>query len=160
MPLVRPVHLPCLLCTSHAPVIRLLVLLLRLDVQEFYKAGGKLPDRVWNDILAAVAEVEAAYGAKFADPHNPLLFSVRSGAAVSMPVRPAIFLTASLHPACLPLARSAGWQSLPCLPGPQTYLPSCLAYLAVLPSFLVCAALILFLTLAVSSFMRRLLGRE
>ncbi|KAI3430449.1 hypothetical protein D9Q98_005044 [Chlorella vulgaris] len=53
--------------------------------QEFYKAGGKLPDRVWNDILAAVAEVEAAYGAKFADPQNPLLFSVRSGAAVSMP---------------------------------------------------------------------------
>lgn len=27
-----------------------------------------------------------AYGAKFADPADPLLFSVRSGAAVSMPV--------------------------------------------------------------------------
>ncbi|EFN51244.1 hypothetical protein CHLNCDRAFT_141269 [Chlorella variabilis] len=53
--------------------------------QEFYKAGGKLPDGVWEDILAAVREVEAAYGAKFADPQDPLLFSVRSGAAVSMP---------------------------------------------------------------------------
>jgi hypothetical protein len=37
--------------------------------------------------MAAVHEVEAAYGAKFADPADPLLFSVRSGAAVSMPVR-------------------------------------------------------------------------
>lgn len=49
-------------------------------------AGGKLPEGVWEDILAAVKEVEAAYGAKFADPADPLLFSVRSGAAVSMPV--------------------------------------------------------------------------
>ncbi|PSC73116.1 pyruvate phosphate dikinase [Micractinium conductrix] len=53
--------------------------------QEFYKAGGKLPNGVWDDILSAVKEVEQAYGAKFADPADPLLFSVRSGAAVSMP---------------------------------------------------------------------------
>ncbi len=55
-------------------------------LQDFYKAGGRLPDGVWEEILLAVAEVEAAYGAKFADPADPLLFSVRSGAAVSMPV--------------------------------------------------------------------------
>lgn len=53
--------------------------------QDFYKAGGRLPNGVWEEILAAVAEVEAAYGGKFADPADPLLFSVRSGAAVSMP---------------------------------------------------------------------------
>ncbi|KAI7845814.1 hypothetical protein COHA_000725 [Chlorella ohadii] len=53
--------------------------------QAFYEAGGKLPAGVWEDVLAAVKEVEEAYGAKFADPADPLLFSVRSGAAVSMP---------------------------------------------------------------------------
>jgi len=53
--------------------------------QDFYKAGGRLPNGCWEDIEAAVKEVEQAYGAKFADPADPLLFSVRSGAAVSMP---------------------------------------------------------------------------
>ena len=62
---------------------------------------------MWEDILAAVREVEAAYGAKFADPQDPLLFSVRSGAAVSMPVSGAAacrtrFLSA---PAAAPHAR-------------------------------------------------------
>ena len=36
-----------------------------------------------------------AYGAKFADPADPLLFSVRSGAAVSMPVSALFGLLAS-----------------------------------------------------------------
>lgn len=73
-------------------------------LQDFYKAGGRLPDGVWEEILAAVAEVEAAYGAKFADPADPLLFSVRSGAAVSMPVSvgPGGSGSARRAPACTP----------------------------------------------------------
>jgi pyruvate,orthophosphate dikinase len=54
-------------------------------LQEFYEVGGKLSDGVWEEVLRAVREVEAAFGAKFADPQDPLLLSVRSGAAVSMP---------------------------------------------------------------------------
>jgi hypothetical protein len=54
-------------------------------VQEFEAAGGKLPPGLWEEILGGLKEVEEAYGAKFADPVDPLLVSVRSGAAVSMP---------------------------------------------------------------------------
>ena len=35
--------------------------------------------------MAALAGIEAKMGKKFGDPANPLLFSVRSGARVSMP---------------------------------------------------------------------------
>ena len=38
-----------------------------------------------DQVKAAVAGVEAIMGKKFADPENPLLFSVRSGARISMP---------------------------------------------------------------------------
>jgi len=53
--------------------------------EQFQLAGGKLPDGVWEDVLASLAEVEASYGCKFGDPNDPLLLSVRSGAALSMP---------------------------------------------------------------------------
>jgi pyruvate,orthophosphate dikinase len=53
--------------------------------EQFQIAGGKLPDGAWEDILASLAEVEAAHGCKFGDPNDPLLLSVRSGAAISMP---------------------------------------------------------------------------
>eukprot|EP00192_Tetraselmis_astigmatica_P024624 CAMPEP_0117687198 /NCGR_PEP_ID=MMETSP0804-20121206/22984_1 /TAXON_ID=1074897 /ORGANISM="Tetraselmis astigmatica, Strain CCMP880" /LENGTH=873 /DNA_ID=CAMNT_0005499199 /DNA_START=292 /DNA_END=2913 /DNA_ORIENTATION=- len=53
--------------------------------QAFYREGKKLPSNVWNEVLANIEEVEEAYGAKFGDAANPLLFSVRSGAALSMP---------------------------------------------------------------------------
>ena len=53
---------------------------------DFVAAGGRLPEGMWErEIAGALAEVEAAWGARFADPADPLLFSVRSGAAVSMP---------------------------------------------------------------------------
>ncbi|MBZ0115744.1 MAG: pyruvate, phosphate dikinase [Sandaracinaceae bacterium] len=51
-------------------------------------AGGavtKVPDWLWPEIDEALAEVEAQMGAKLGDPQAPLLVSVRSGAAVSMP---------------------------------------------------------------------------
>ncbi len=51
----------------------------------FYDNGKKLPDGVAPAIHAAIRRMEDLYGAKFGDPANPLLVSVRSGAALSMP---------------------------------------------------------------------------
>ncbi len=51
----------------------------------FYDAGGKLPDAVRAETLAALAGVEAITGKRFGDSDDPLLVSVRSGARVSMP---------------------------------------------------------------------------
>ncbi|MFO0681470.1 MAG: pyruvate, phosphate dikinase [Sandaracinus sp.] len=44
-----------------------------------------LPSWLWPEIDEALAAVEKAMGAKLGDPEAPLLVSVRSGAAVSMP---------------------------------------------------------------------------
>jgi pyruvate,orthophosphate dikinase len=52
---------------------------------QFYEHGHKLPPELQKDIRAAMAAVEKDVGAKFGDPQNPLLVSVRSGARVSMP---------------------------------------------------------------------------
>ena len=52
---------------------------------DFFAAGERLPDGLWQDVLAAVAEVERETGKGFGDPANPLLVSVRSGAKFSMP---------------------------------------------------------------------------
>jgi pyruvate,orthophosphate dikinase len=51
----------------------------------FYKNGGKYPDGMEAEVDAALSKVEEAMGAKFGDPADPLLLSVRSGARVSMP---------------------------------------------------------------------------
>ena len=51
----------------------------------FYDAGGKLPDAVKAETLAALAAVEAITGKGFGNAADPLLVSVRSGARVSMP---------------------------------------------------------------------------
>jgi pyruvate,orthophosphate dikinase len=51
----------------------------------FYDAGGKLPDPVKAETLAALAAVEAITGKGFGNAADPLLVSVRSGARVSMP---------------------------------------------------------------------------
>ncbi len=51
----------------------------------FYDAGGKLPDDVKAQTLAALAHVESIAGKTFGDAGDPLLVSVRSGARVSMP---------------------------------------------------------------------------
>ncbi len=47
--------------------------------------GGMLPSWLWPEVEAALTEVEKLMNAKFGDPARPLLVSVRSGAAVSMP---------------------------------------------------------------------------
>jgi pyruvate, orthophosphate dikinase len=52
---------------------------------DYFAAGETLPEGLWDDVLEAVKEVEAASGKGFGDPSNPLLVSVRSGAKFSMP---------------------------------------------------------------------------
>src|SRR4051812_41788144 len=52
---------------------------------EFYAGGKKLPKSLGDDIRASIAKMEKIVGAKFGDPKNPLLVSVRSGARASMP---------------------------------------------------------------------------
>jgi pyruvate, orthophosphate dikinase len=52
---------------------------------DYFAAGEKLPDGLWEDVLEAVRQVERDTGKGFGDPANPLLVSVRSGAKFSMP---------------------------------------------------------------------------
>src|SRR5262245_3333464 len=52
---------------------------------EFYAGGKKLPKALDGDVRASIARMEKVVGAKFGDPNNPLLVSVRSGARASMP---------------------------------------------------------------------------
>ncbi len=50
-----------------------------------FQATGKFPEGMWEQELAALADVEKKTGKKFGDPNNPLLVSCRSGAKFSMP---------------------------------------------------------------------------
>jgi hypothetical protein len=45
-------------------------------------AGAQLPEQVWQEVLKGLERVEGMMGAKLGDKTNPLLLSVRSGAAV------------------------------------------------------------------------------
>jgi pyruvate,orthophosphate dikinase len=51
----------------------------------YYANKQSYPNELKTQVKDAVAAVEKAMGMKFGDPANPLLFSVRSGARVSMP---------------------------------------------------------------------------
>ena len=51
----------------------------------YYKHGQKLPPGLMDDVRRNIAVLEKETGKKFGDRHNPLLVSVRSGAAASMP---------------------------------------------------------------------------
>ncbi len=51
----------------------------------FYKSGKKLPAKTDKEINTALKQLEKATGKTFGMGNNPLLVSVRSGAAVSMP---------------------------------------------------------------------------
>lgn len=51
----------------------------------YLAAGNKFPEGMWEEMLAALKEIEKATGKKFGDPENPLLVSCRSGAKMSMP---------------------------------------------------------------------------
>ena len=52
---------------------------------EYYQSGGKLPKGLQGSIRLNMSRLEKETGKKFGDDDNPLLVSVRSGAAVSMP---------------------------------------------------------------------------
>ena len=51
----------------------------------FYKGGMKLPAGLKEQVIENLKKTEKVMGVKFGDAANPLLFSVRSGARVSMP---------------------------------------------------------------------------
>ena len=49
------------------------------------KWKSKIPAEIWDDVLSSVGFIEDAMDSQFGSPSNPLLLSVRSGAAISMP---------------------------------------------------------------------------
>jgi pyruvate,orthophosphate dikinase len=51
----------------------------------YYDNSKQFPEGMWDQVLAALKDVEQKTGKKFGDPSNPLLVSVRSGAKFSMP---------------------------------------------------------------------------
>ncbi|CAN5614373.1 pyruvate, phosphate dikinase [soil metagenome] len=52
---------------------------------DYFAAGETLPEGLWDDVLAAIAQVERETGKGFGEAANPLLVSVRSGSKFSMP---------------------------------------------------------------------------
>jgi pyruvate,orthophosphate dikinase len=80
------------------------------DACRAYMANGKkLPDGLESEIDAHLKTLEERTGKRFGDPEDPLLVSVRSGAAVSMPGMMDTILNLGLNDeAVRGLARSTG----------------------------------------------------
>lgn len=77
--------------------------------REFQQAGGRLEDQVVADLTRGVNALEELTGRRFGAARRPLLVSVRSGAAVSMPGMLQTILNVGLSEATLPgLLRSTG----------------------------------------------------
>jgi len=53
--------------------------------REYYKSGGKWPSGLEKEVDKNLAKLEKAMDARLGNPDKPLLVSVRSGAAASMP---------------------------------------------------------------------------
>ena len=53
--------------------------------EDFYKAGEKISEPVMKEVLEHMKNLEKKMEADFGGLENPLLVSVRSGAAISMP---------------------------------------------------------------------------
>ncbi|MFZ0061120.1 MAG: pyruvate, phosphate dikinase [Pyrinomonadaceae bacterium] len=51
----------------------------------FFANGKKFPDGLWDQVTEGLSAIEKKVGKRFGDANNPLLVSVRSGAAFSMP---------------------------------------------------------------------------
>lgn len=51
----------------------------------FFANGKQFPEGLWHQVTEGLSEIEKKVGKRFGDPKNPLLVSVRSGAAFSMP---------------------------------------------------------------------------
>ncbi|CAK9194201.1 unnamed protein product [Sphagnum troendelagicum] len=52
---------------------------------EYNQNGNKLPEGLWEEVMEAFRTLEEDMGASLGNPSKPLLVSVRSGAAISMP---------------------------------------------------------------------------
>ena len=52
---------------------------------DYYECGRQIPQAIIDELPNYIKELEATTGKGFGNPSNPLLVSVRSGAAVSMP---------------------------------------------------------------------------
>src|SRR3954468_6492016 len=55
------------------------------DACRYFLETGSPPDGLWDEVDAGLTTIETALGRKIGDPTNPLLVSVRSGSAISMP---------------------------------------------------------------------------
>jgi pyruvate,orthophosphate dikinase len=64
----------------------------------YYAAGKELPPGLWDDVVAHMKQLEEQTGKGFGDAENPLLVSVRSGAAFSMPGMMDTVLNLGLNP--------------------------------------------------------------
>ncbi|WP_309119176.1 pyruvate, phosphate dikinase [Paenibacillus sp.] len=53
--------------------------------RSFYEGGMRMPDGLFDEIVAALAHLEERKGMKFGHAERPLLVSVRSGSVTSMP---------------------------------------------------------------------------
>ncbi|WP_129673842.1 pyruvate, phosphate dikinase [Candidatus Chloroploca sp. Khr17] len=51
----------------------------------YYDVGQQFPEGLWDQVIAAMKDLEVQTGKTFGDPANPLLVAVRSGAKFSMP---------------------------------------------------------------------------
>jgi len=51
----------------------------------FFENGKQFPEGLWVQVTEGLRAIEKKVGKRFGDPNNPLLVSVRSGAAFSMP---------------------------------------------------------------------------
>ena len=51
----------------------------------FFENDKNFPEGMWDQVKEGLQKIEEKVGKKFGDPQNPLLVSVRSGAAFSMP---------------------------------------------------------------------------
>jgi pyruvate,orthophosphate dikinase len=55
------------------------------ECRRFHGAGEQLDEEAWDAVLRGIEHLERDTARRFGDPAEPLLVSVRSGAAVSMP---------------------------------------------------------------------------
>jgi pyruvate, orthophosphate dikinase len=75
----------------------------------FYSHGKTYPAELREQVADGLAALERSLGARFGDPNNPLLVSVRSGARVSMPGMMDTVLNLGLNDrAVVGLARKSG----------------------------------------------------
>jgi pyruvate,orthophosphate dikinase len=55
------------------------------ECRRFHAAGGEIEEETWQAVLTGLTDLESKLGRSFGGGEQPLLISVRSGAAVSMP---------------------------------------------------------------------------